>query len=201
MHHVTNPISRFEFGALLGLSLHLVTHPNGYFGFVTPCMSRGRRDALAAARRGPRSAARPYAEARAMTRGRAARPARRLPALRRGPRDTPAAAARGPRDAAPPGQRARPSPAEPRRAPRSPRGTQATAPQGRGPLAKRSPARRLGSRRLGLPRDSRRRRGAAADQIGRPLGDHDRRRVGVAAHERRHHRGVDDAQRLKSEHP
>ncbi len=39
--------------------------------------------------------------------------------------------------------------------------------------------------------------GAAADQVGGLLGDHDRRRVGVAADERRHDRGVDDAQALR----
>jgi hypothetical protein len=33
MQSVTNPISRFGFGALLGLSLHLVTHPNEHFRF------------------------------------------------------------------------------------------------------------------------------------------------------------------------
>ncbi len=40
------------------------------------------------------------------------------------------------------------------------------------------------------------RQASEADQLGRALGDHDRRRVRVAARDRRHHRGVDDAQPL-----
>ena len=41
-----------------------------------------------------------------------------------------------------------------------------------------------------------RRRHRSAHEVGGLLGDHDRRRVGVAARERRHHRGVDHAQAL-----
>ena len=39
-----------------------------------------------------------------------------------------------------------------------------------------------------------------ADQVRRPLADHDRRRVRVAAHDRRHDRAVDDAQALDAVH-
>ena len=45
------------------------------------------------------------------------------------------------------------------------------------------------------------RRGSAADQIGSFLGDHDNRRVDVAADQVRHHRSVDDAQCVDTQHP
>ena len=47
----------------------------------------------------------------------------------------------------------------------------------------------------------RRGRGAAADQVGGLFGDHDDRRVDVAADEIGHHRGVDDAQRIHAQDP
>src|SRR3546814_264486 len=42
---------------------------------------------------------------------------------------------------------------------------------------------------------------AGADQVRRPLGNHDRRCVGVAGRQRRHHRGVDHAQPIDAAHP
>ena len=39
-----------------------------------------------------------------------------------------------------------------------------------------------------------------ADQIRGAFGDHDRGRVGVAAHDARHHRGVDDAKAVEPMH-
>jgi len=41
---------------------------------------------------------------------------------------------------------------------------------------------------------------ATLDQIGALFSDHDGRRVGVAADDRRHHRGVDDAQAVDAAH-
>src|SRR5271169_1360161 len=46
----------------------------------------------------------------------------------------------------------------------------------------------------------RRQRGPAADQVGRLFGDHDDRRVDVTADEVRHYRGIDDAQRVDTQH-
>ena len=42
---------------------------------------------------------------------------------------------------------------------------------------------------------------AAPDHVGRLLADHDRRRVEIAVGDRRHDRGIDDAQRLDADHP
>jgi hypothetical protein len=42
---------------------------------------------------------------------------------------------------------------------------------------------------------------AGLDHCGALLGDHDRRRVGVGRADRRHHRGIDDPERLKPVDP
>ena len=47
----------------------------------------------------------------------------------------------------------------------------------------------------------RRRAGGGEDHVGGLFGDHDGRRVGVAAYQRRHHRGVDDAQPVDAVDP